>query len=53
VSFDDFDYGYEVLTTKSKLRGYGRALSLYIQSESGKDMHLLGWGVSATGGTVV
>jgi len=41
---DDFDYGHEVIVTKNMLRGRGRALSLYIASETGKDMHLLGWG---------
>lgn len=42
---DNFDYGYRVITTKNKVRGSGRALSLKIQSESGKDMKLLGWTV--------
>lgn len=50
---DNFDYGHSVITTKSKLRGRGRSLSLYITSEAGKDMYLLGWGLNATGGTVV
>ena len=40
---DTFDYGQSVLTTKSKLRGKGNALSLRIESEAGYDMHLLGW----------
>jgi len=42
---DTFDYGQSVLTTKSKLRGKGAALSLRIESEAGKDMHILGWGM--------
>ena len=42
---DGFDYGQTVLTTKSKLRGKGAALSLRIESEAGKDIHLLGWGM--------
>jgi len=44
-SSDIFDYGHSVITTKSKLRGRGKSLSLYIQSEDGKAMHLLGWGI--------
>ena len=44
---DDFNYGEEVIVTKSKLRGSGKALSLYIKSETGKDMKLLGWAVQA------
>jgi hypothetical protein len=50
---DSFDYGHSVITTKSKLRGRGRALSLYISSETGKDMYLLGWAVNVIAGNVV
>lgn len=42
---DTFDYGFEVVQTKSKLRGHGKALSLHFYSEAGKNFHLLGWGV--------
>ena len=42
---DVFDYGERVIVTRNKLRGKGRALSLFIQSDSGKDMKLLGWGL--------
>ena len=49
---DPFDYGHGVITTKNKLRGSGRSLSLYIQSQSGKDMKLLGWSVIASAGAM-
>lgn len=42
---DTFDYGHEVITTKSKLRGRGRALSLLFETEPRKDLIMLGWGV--------
>ena len=45
---DTFDNGAAVITTKNKLRGSGKTLSLKIQSEVGKDMQLLGWTVQAT-----
>tara|TARA_R110002020_G_scaffold133108_4_gene297056 strand:- start:11340 stop:13586 length:2247 start_codon:yes stop_codon:yes gene_type:complete len=45
---DSHDTGQGVITTKSKLRGSGKTLSLKIQSEAGKDMKLLGWTVQAT-----
>lgn len=45
---DTFDYGEKVITTKNKLRGSGRAISLKIQSEAGKDMKLLGWSMDVT-----
>jgi hypothetical protein len=46
---DTFDYGERVVVTKSKLRGVGRALSLKISSEAGKDMKILGWAMDVTG----
>lgn len=45
---DPFDYGEKVIVTKNKLRGKGRALSLFIQSDTGKDLRLLGWGLLMT-----
>lgn len=46
---DTFDWGESVIVTKNKLRGSGRCISLKIQSESGKDMKLLGWVLDANG----
>ena len=42
------NYGYNTIVTKNKLRGSGKVLSLYVESEAGKDMHLLGWSMSST-----
>lgn len=42
---DLFDYGHVMITTKNRLRGSGRALSLKFTSEAGKDLHLYGWGI--------
>ena len=47
---DTYDTGDAVIVTKNRLRGAGRALSLYIYSETGKDCQLLGWGNTITGG---
>lgn len=52
-SADTFNYGESVIVTKNKLRGSGKALSLKIQSSAGKDMRVLGWGVSLTGSSSV
>lgn len=38
-----FNDGDSVVTTKNKLRGNGKSLSLLIESEPGKDLQLLGW----------
>jgi len=42
---DTFDYGQSVITTKNRLTGRGRALSLRFESSPGKDCQLLGWGM--------
>lgn len=41
---DEFDYGQSVITTKNKVRGRGKALSLRFETEPGKDCILYGWG---------
>jgi len=40
---DTFDNGFSVVTTKNKLRGKGRVLSLQLRTEPLKDCRLLGW----------
>ena len=45
---DAYDSGDSMIVTKNKLRGSGKCLSLYIRSEAGKDMKLLGWGHPVT-----
>lgn len=40
---DTFDNGFSVVTTKNKLRGKGKVLSLQIKTEPLKDCKLLGW----------
>ena len=48
-STDSFANGLPVVATKTRVRGSGRALSVYYESESGKDCWLLGWTVNAEG----
>jgi hypothetical protein len=40
---DTFDNGESVISTKNKLRGGGKVLSLFIQTEPKRDLKLLGW----------
>jgi hypothetical protein len=40
---DPYDTGFETITTKRKLRGKGKALSLKFSTSPGKDCQLLGW----------
>jgi hypothetical protein len=52
VAGQPFDYGHEVIQTKSRLTGRGKALSLKFSSSPGKDCHILGWAIKFTGTTV-
>lgn len=47
------DYGFDVVTTKTRLPGRGKALSLRFESEDGKDFYLYGWALSMTGNSNV
>lgn len=49
---DPFDDGHAVITTRNKLRGKGRVISLYIRTSPDKDCQLLGWSMlmGVTGG---
>lgn len=49
----EFDYGTDVVTTKLRLGGSGKALSLKFESEEGKDFHLYGWSISASANPVI
>jgi hypothetical protein len=40
--------GYDVITTKTKLRGTGRAFSMRFKSEPGHDMNILGWSITGS-----
>lgn len=50
---DTFDYGQTVITTKNRLTGRGRALSLRFETSEGKDCRLLGWNLNFSQGTKV
>lgn len=44
----DIDTGFELVITKTKLRGIGKSLSLYLETEPQKDCHIYGWNFSLT-----
>lgn len=48
---DSFDYGHELIMTKNRLRGTGRAITLHFETEADKDLKLLGWSLAVSGGT--
>lgn len=41
-----FDYGYDVVVTKNKIRGRGKALRIKLTVPEGKTCHLYGWNFS-------
>jgi hypothetical protein len=45
---ENFDFGFDVIVAEDSLRGSGKGVSLYIESEAGKDMVLLGWAMEAS-----
>ena len=50
---DTFDYGWNVITTKNRVRGSGRALSLKLYTEEEKNCHIYGWAYLVEGNTDV
>jgi len=48
---DTFSTGYDLISTKNKLRGRGKSISLYMASERGKDMYIAGWAMYVVGST--
>jgi len=50
---DTFTTGYEMITTKNKLRGRGKSVNLSMTSETGKEMYIVGWAMSVVGGSKV
>lgn len=49
---DTYDNGFEVVSSKNKLRGSGKALSIYFETEPKKDCIILGWNLSITGNSL-
>ena len=50
---DPFDYGVHTISTKSKIRGRGKALALRMETAPSKDLQLLSWSLNLTGNTNV
>jgi hypothetical protein len=43
------DYGHEVITTKNRVTGTGKALSIKFYSDGDKDFYLYGWAIQFSG----
>ena len=44
-----YDTGFELVSSKNKVRGRGRAFALYMETEPGKDCKVLGWNINLNG----
>ncbi len=51
--FDEYDTGFELITTKNKVRGRGKAFSIYLETEPAKDCRVTGWSITLSGNTNV
>ena len=40
---------YDVITTRSMIRGQGRSLAIYFETEPNKDCHIIGWNLAIDG----
>lgn len=49
---DPYDTGFTTVVTKNKLRGRGRALSIYFETEPYKNCILIGWDLAITGNSL-
>jgi len=50
---DPFNYGYEVIKSKLRMRGRGTGFSIRYSSEEGKDLQLIGFAVNVRAGEKV
>lgn len=44
-----FNNGFQTIISKNKVRGKGKAISLYFETSPGKDCQLLGWSLTING----
>lgn len=52
LSGGEYDNGFELVTTKNKLRGRGRAFALRLETEPYKDCKIVGWSIALNGNSV-
>lgn len=52
ITAPNYDTGFDVITTKNKVRGRGKAFSMYLETEPLKDCRILGWNISVNGNAI-
>lgn len=51
-SLSDFDNGFEIITTKSKVRGMGRSFTMHLETSPFKDCRIVGWSLTVNGNSI-
>lgn len=51
-SSGSIDNGYELVTSKTKVRGKGKAFSMYLETEPSKDCKIIGWNITINGHSI-
>lgn len=46
------DNGYDLLTSKTKIRGEGKAFSMYLETEPKKDCKIIGWSITLNANSI-
>lgn len=49
---DEYDNGFDMVISKNKVRGRGKAFSFYLETEPGKDCRITGWSISLNGNSI-
>lgn len=49
---DTFDTGMKIITTKSKIRGRGKAFSFFMETSPGKDCQIVGWNLALNANSI-
>lgn len=49
---DDYETGFELVSSRMKVRGRGNAFQVYMETEPLKDCRIVGWSISVTGNTM-
>ncbi len=52
-SNDDYDTGFSIISSKNKVRGRGKTVALYLETEPYKDCRIVGWSISLKGNSDV
>lgn len=50
---DIYDTGFELISTRNKIRGRGKAFAFHMETEASKDCQIIGWNIALNGNAFV